>query len=114
MDYIKLMLLSMEPVIELRGAIPLGISMNLNRLYVYINCLIGSSLVLIPVVFIFRSFRLWRYYLKIGSILFNFHLINLKNRQNYRQYSKKTINFKRMFKIYNCKKEKNIIPFRYK
>ena len=29
-------------------------------------------------------------------------------------YSKKTINFKRMFKIYNCKKEKNIIPFRYK
>ena len=53
MDYIKLMLLSMEPVIELRGAIPLGISMNLNRLYVYINCLIGSSLVLIPVVLIF-------------------------------------------------------------
>ena len=53
MDYIKLMLLSMVPVIELRGAIPLGISMNLNRLYVYINCLIGSSLVLIPVVLIF-------------------------------------------------------------
>ena len=53
MDYIKLMLLSMVPVVELRGAIPLGISMNLNRLYVYINCLIGSSLVSIPVVFIF-------------------------------------------------------------
>lgn len=53
MDYIKLMLLSMVPVIELRGAIPLGISMNLNRLYVYINCLIGLSLVLIPVVLIF-------------------------------------------------------------
>ena len=53
MDYIKLMLLSMVPVIELRGAIPLGISMNLNRLYVYISCLIGSSLVSIPVVLIF-------------------------------------------------------------
>ena len=53
MDYIKLMLLSMVPVVELRGAIPLGISMNLNRLYVYINCLIGLSLVLIPVVLIF-------------------------------------------------------------
>lgn len=53
MDYIKLMLLSMVPVIELRGAMPLGIAMNLNRLYVYINCLIGSSLVLIPVVLIF-------------------------------------------------------------
>ena len=53
MDYIKLMLLSMVPVIELRGAIPLGISMNLKRLYVYISCLIGSSLVSIPVVLIF-------------------------------------------------------------
>ena len=53
MDYIKLMLLSMVPVIELRGAIPLGIAMDLNLLYLYISCLIGSSLVSIPVVFIF-------------------------------------------------------------
>lgn len=53
MDYIKLMLLSMVPVIELRGAIPLGIAMDLNPLYLYISCLIGSSLVSIPVVLIF-------------------------------------------------------------
>ena len=55
MDYIKLMLLSMVPVIELRGAIPLGIAMGLNPVYVYISCLIGSSLVSIPVVLIFRQ-----------------------------------------------------------
>ena len=55
MDYIKLMLLSMVPVIELRGAIPLGIAMDLNPLYLYISCLIGSSLVSIPVVLIFRQ-----------------------------------------------------------
>ena len=55
MDYIKLMLLSMAPVIELRGAIPLGIAMDLNPVYVYISCLIGSSLVSIPVVLIFRQ-----------------------------------------------------------
>ena len=55
MDYIKLMLLSMVPVIELRGAIPLGIAMDLNPVYVYISCLIGSSLVSIPVVLIFRQ-----------------------------------------------------------
>ena len=55
MDYIKLMLLSMIPVIELRGAIPLGIAMDLNPVYVYISCLIGSSLVSIPVVLIFRQ-----------------------------------------------------------
>lgn len=53
MDYIKLMLLSMVPVIELRGAIPLGIAMDLNPVDVYISCLIGSSLVSIPVVLIF-------------------------------------------------------------
>ena len=55
MEYIKLMLLSMVPIIELRGAIPIGIAMNLNPLYVYIACLIGSSLVSIPVVLIFRQ-----------------------------------------------------------
>ena len=55
MDYIKLMLLSMVPVIELRGAIPRGIAMDLNPVYVYISCLIGSSLVSIPVVLIFRQ-----------------------------------------------------------
>ena len=55
MEYIKLMLISMVPVIELRGAIPLGIAMDLNPGYVYISCLIGSSLVSIPVVLIFRQ-----------------------------------------------------------
>ena len=45
----------MVPVIELRGAIPLGIAMNLNPVYVYIYCLIASSLVAIPVVLVFRQ-----------------------------------------------------------
>ena len=55
MDYIKLMLISMVPVIELRGAIPLGIAMDLNPIYVYISCLVGSSIVSIPVVLVFRQ-----------------------------------------------------------
>ena len=55
MEYIKLMLISMVPVIELRGAIPLGIAKNLNPIYVYINCLIGSSIVSIFVVLVFRQ-----------------------------------------------------------
>ena len=55
MEYIKLMLMSMVPVIELRGAIPLGIAMDLNPIYVYISCLIGSSLVSIPIVLVFRQ-----------------------------------------------------------
>ena len=55
MEYIKLMLISMVPVIELRGAIPLGIAMDLNPIYVYISCLIGSSIVSVPVVLVFRQ-----------------------------------------------------------
>ena len=55
MEYIKLMLISMVPVIELRGAIPLGIAMNLNPIYVYLSCLIGSSIVSIPIALVFRQ-----------------------------------------------------------
>ena len=55
MEYIKLMFLSMVPVVELRGAIPLGIAMDLNPVYLFIFCLIGSSLVSVPVVLVFRQ-----------------------------------------------------------
>ena len=49
------MLISIVPVIELRGAIPLGIAMDLSPVYVYLSCLIGSSIVSIPVVLVFRQ-----------------------------------------------------------
>lgn len=49
------MFLSMIPIVELRGSIPLGIAMDLKPVYLYIFCLIGSSLVSIPVVLVFRQ-----------------------------------------------------------
>ena len=55
MEYIKLFILSMVPIIELRGAIPLGIAMELNPIYLYLTCVIGSSIVAIPVVLVFRQ-----------------------------------------------------------
>lgn len=55
MEYIKLMFLSMVPIIELRGAIPLGIAMNLNPFYVYCICVIGATLIAIPIVVLFRN-----------------------------------------------------------
>ena len=55
MEYIKLMLISMVSVIELRGAIPLGIAINLNPIYVYLSCLIKLSIVSIPAVLLFRQ-----------------------------------------------------------
>ncbi|CEO10855.1 membrane protein [[Clostridium] sordellii] len=55
MTYIKLMFLSMVPIIELRGAIPLGIAINLKPFYVYCVCVIGATLVAIPIVLLFRN-----------------------------------------------------------
>ena len=45
MDYLKILILSMIPVTELRGAIPIGIAMNLNPIGVYIASVVGSTLV---------------------------------------------------------------------
>lgn len=69
MEYIKLMFLSMIPIIELKGTIPLGIAMKLNPLYVYICSIIGATLIAIPIVLLFRKIidylRYRRYFNKI-------------------------------------------------
>lgn len=54
MEYIKIMILSMAPVIELRGAIPIGIANNLNPIGVYIASVIGSTVVSIPLILFYR------------------------------------------------------------
>lgn len=55
MDYIMLMFMSMLPIIELKGAIPIGITSGLNPVLVYIVCVIGSTLISIPLIITFRS-----------------------------------------------------------
>ncbi|WP_270659129.1 COG2426 family protein [Paraclostridium bifermentans] len=55
MEYIKLMFLSMVPVIELRGAIPLGMAMDLNPISLYLCCVTGSTIIGIPIVLLFRQ-----------------------------------------------------------
>ena len=54
MNYFKVMLLSMFPITELRGAIPIGIALDLNPIGVYIASVIGSTLVSIPLLLTFR------------------------------------------------------------
>ncbi|MDR0880895.1 MAG: small multi-drug export protein [Clostridioides sp.] len=54
MQYLKVFFLSMLPIIELKGAIPLGIAMDLNPIGVLVVSVIGSSLVSIPLVLTFR------------------------------------------------------------
>lgn len=54
MEYLRILILSMIPVTELRGAIPIGIAMNLNPIGVYIASVIGSTLVSVPLVLTYR------------------------------------------------------------
>ena len=52
--YLEIMLLAMLPLIELRGAIPIGIAMDLNPIAVYVASVIGSTIVSIPLILTFR------------------------------------------------------------
>lgn len=54
MRYLNILFLSMMPVTELRGAIPIGIAMDLDPFGVYISSVVGSSLVAIPLILTFR------------------------------------------------------------
>ena len=52
--YLIIFLVSMVPVVELRGAIPIAVGMDLNKLVSFIICIIGN---MIPVPFIFLFAR---------------------------------------------------------
>lgn len=54
MEYLRIMILSMVPVTELRGAIPIGVALDLNPIGVYIASVLGSTLVAIPLVLAYR------------------------------------------------------------
>jgi len=54
LEYLKIMILSMVPITELRGAIPIGMALKLNPIGVYLSSVIGSTLVAIPLVLAYR------------------------------------------------------------
>lgn len=54
MKYLNILFLSMMPVTELRGAIPIGIAMDLDPIGVFAASVIGSSLISIPLILTFR------------------------------------------------------------
>ena len=59
MEYLKIMILSMIPVTELRGAIPIGIAMDLNPTRVYIEYflkILFANVAILIVYFILKPF----------------------------------------------------------
>ena len=59
MKYLSAFFISMVPLIELRGAIPIAIGMGLETIPSIIVCVIGNMLP-VPVIYIFaRKFLIW-------------------------------------------------------
>ena len=61
-SYLLVFFVSMVPLIELRGAIPIGLGMGLPVLPTYLLCVLGN---MIPVPFIYlfaRKFLIWGYH----------------------------------------------------
>lgn len=57
--YLIVFLISMVPIVELRGAIPIAISMGLDPVISYIICIIGNILP-VPVIYLFaRKVLYW-------------------------------------------------------
>lgn len=57
--YLLIFIISMVPLVELRGAIPVGLGMGLNVLPTYIVCVVGN-MVPVPFIYLFaRRFLIW-------------------------------------------------------
>ena len=61
-NYMMVFFISMVPVIELRGAIPIGLGMGLPALPTYLVCVLGNMLP-VPFIYLFaRKFLIWGYH----------------------------------------------------
>lgn len=59
MKYLLVFLISMVPLIELRGAIPVALGMDLNPVASYIICVLGNMLP-VPIIYFFaRKVLIW-------------------------------------------------------
>ena len=59
LKYLLIAFISMIPIIELRGAVPIGIGMGLHPIVTIIICVIGNMLP-VPIIHIFaRKFLIW-------------------------------------------------------
>ena len=58
-NYLIVFLISMVPIVELRGAIPVAVGMGLDPVISYIVCIVGNMLP-VPIIYFFaRKVLLW-------------------------------------------------------
>jgi uncharacterized membrane protein len=53
-DYLTLFLVSMVPVIELRGGMILSAGMNVNPVAAFFTCVAGSSVIIVPLMLLYK------------------------------------------------------------
>ncbi len=84
---LKLIFVSLLPWIELRGGIPLGVSMGLNPIHVFLICTV-TDIVLIPVLLVFLRY-IMPIILKIESInrFYQWNVVStLKRYERYKKW----------------------------
>lgn len=74
-NYLIVFLISMVPIVELRGAIPIAIGMGLDPVWSYIICIIGNMLP-VPIIYLFaRKVLVWGSNKKYIGKFFTFCLV---------------------------------------
>ena len=59
LNYILVFLISMVPLIELRGAVPFGVGMQLDLFWVYVLAILGNMLPVPFIYFFARKILVW-------------------------------------------------------
>ena len=72
--YLAVFFLSMVPLIELRGAIPIALGYDLNPVAAYIVCVVGNMLPVPFIYFFARKFLVWGADKKVIGKFFRFCL----------------------------------------
>lgn len=74
-NYLIVFFVSMVPVVELRGAIPIGLSLGLPVLPTYIICVLGNMLP-VPFIYLFaRRFLIWGYHKPVIGPVCKFFIV---------------------------------------
>lgn len=75
LKYLIVFLISMVPIVELRGAIPVGVGMGLDPVWVYVLCIIGN-MIPVPIIYFFaRKVLVWGSDKKYIGKFFTFCLV---------------------------------------
>ena len=74
MNYLIVFLISMVPLIELRGAIPVAMTMGLDVVWAYVLCVVGNLLPMPFIYFFARKVLIWGADKKFTGKFFTFCL----------------------------------------